>query len=132
MTTIKSTTSLFDEEVGLLKRGSIVGYDPDRKVLKVQLTNASAIKGSKPIPVDVPVPHSLFYNNGLFIGTLPAVNTPIVVGQGSGGQHYFVSYLAEDLPNVPDLTSGELLIRSNDNTKITLDTKSHIYIGSDI
>lgn len=79
----------------------------------------------------MPAPHSLFYNNGLFIGTLPVNGTPVVVGQGSGGQYYFVSFLAENIPVVPTLTLGELLIRSNDATKISLQTTNDINIGSD-
>src|SRR5574337_800088 len=107
--------NMYDEEVGLLKRGTIVGYDPTKGVLKVKLNTAPAIKGNN-LPVEVPAPHPLFYNNGLFIGTLPVEKSPVVVGQGSGGQYYFVSFLAENLPVVPDLTLGQLLIQSNDDT----------------
>lgn len=120
---------IFDEQVGLLKTGTITGYDSTRGLLKVKLNNASSIKGQSQ-SIDVPAPHSLFYNNGLFIGTLPVTGTPIVVGQGSGGQYYFVSFLAENLPIVPNLNSGELLIRSNDDTKISINTNYDINIGS--
>lgn len=123
--------NIYDEEVGLLKRGTIIGYDSVKCTLKVQLNNAPAIKGQN-LPVDVPAPYSMYYNNGLFIGTYPDLGTPIVVGQGSGGEYLFVSYLAEDLPSVPLLTSGELLIRSNNSTKISLDINNRITIGSDI
>jgi hypothetical protein len=123
-------TSLFDEEVGLLKVGAIVGYDVTRGILKVKLNNASAIRGKEAQPIDVPAPHALFYNNGLFIGTLPVTNTPVVVAQGGGGQHYFVSFLAENLPAVPALSLGELLIRSNNDTKISLNVSNDIHIGA--
>ena len=122
-------TNLFDEEVGLLKTGAIVGYDDTRGLIKVQLSASPALKGANPQPLDVPAPHALFYNNGLFIGTRPKVGTPIVVSQGSGGQHYFVSFLAENIPVVPKLTDGELLISSTETTKITLNTSNEIHIG---
>lgn len=121
----------WDEPVGLLKRGTIVGYDPTTGTLKVNLNTSQAVKGQNPITVDVPAPRSLFYNNGLFIGSLPAAKTPVVVGQGSGNQYYFVSHLAENLDIIPDLTLGELLIRTNDETKITLNLDNDIFIGSD-
>lgn len=121
-----------DESVGLLKKGTIVKYLPDKGILKVRLTNAPAIKGQQALPVDVAAPHSLFYNNGLFIGTMPHEGTPVIVGQGSGGQYHFVSFLAEDLPNVPDLRPGVLLMRANDDTIITLDIKDNILIGSPV
>lgn len=121
---------LFDEQVGLLRTGSIVGYDPVRGILKVKLNNTSSIKGQGQ-SIDVPAPHTLFYNNGLFIGTLPVSGTPVVVGQGSGGQYYFVSFLAENLPAVPALSLGELLIRANDTTKVSVQTSNDITLGSD-
>jgi hypothetical protein len=125
-----SNPSLFNEEVGLLKLGSIVSYDSRRGLIKVQLSSSSAING-KPYFVDVPAPHTMFYNNGMFIGTLPGANTPVIIGQGSGGQHYFVSFVAEKLSNVPELKLNQLLIQANKNTKISLDTSNDIYIGSD-
>lgn len=124
-----SNTNLLNEEVGLLRTGTIVGYDPTRGTIKVKLNNASSVRGSNSI-INVPAPYALFYNNGMFIGTLPPVKTPIVIGQGSGGQYYFVSFLAENLPIVPSLTLGELLLQSNNTTFITLDIKNDINIGS--
>lgn len=121
-----------DESIGLLRRGTIVKYLPDSGILRVRLNTAPAVKGNKSLPIDIPAPHALFYNNGLFIGTLPVEGTPVIVGQGSGGQYYFVSFLAENLPLVPDLSLGTLLIRSNDDTKISLDVKNNINIGSDV
>lgn len=124
--------NIFDEEVGLLQAGSIVGFDSIRNIIKVKLSNISSLRGQNSLPLDIPAPFSLFYNNGLFIGTKPNIGTPVVVAQGSGGQYYFVSFLAENLPVIPTLNDNELLIRSNDNTKITLNTSNNIVIGSDI
>lgn len=121
--------NMFDEEVGLLQTGSIVSYDSTRNVLKIRLNNSTLLKGQGQT-IDIPISHSLFYNNGLFIGTLPVAGTPVVVGQGSGGQFYLVSTLAENLPIVPSLSLGELLIRANDNTKISLNVTNDILMGS--
>jgi hypothetical protein len=124
-------TGLFDPPVGLLQRGSITGYDPVKGTMQVQLNVASAVKGQNRLVVDVPAPHTMFYNNGLFIGTLPSQGTPVVVAQGLGGNYYFVTHLAENLPVVPNLTQDELLIQSNNATYITLDIYNNIAIGSD-
>jgi hypothetical protein len=123
---------MYNESVGLLKRGTVVEYISKRGVIKVKLNSASSIKGTQALPVEVQAPHSLFYNNGLFIGALPALGTPVIVGQGSGGSYHFVSFMAEDLSKVPNLKSGVLLIQSNDNTRITSDVNNNISIGSPV
>lgn len=128
---MSNPTSIFDPQVGLLQRGSIKGFDSATGTIQVQLNTASAVKGQDRLVIDVPAPHSMFYNNGLFIGTLPSLGTPVVVGQGLGGNYYFVSFLAENLPMVPDLVQDQMLLQSNDTTKITLDTSNNISVGSD-
>lgn len=125
------TINKWDEPVGLLQRGTIVGYDSTTDTIKVKLNTAPAVKGQTSITVDVPAPHTMFYNNGMYIGTLPAFGTPIVIGQGSGNQYYYVSLLAENLAVLPDLSAGEMLIQSNDSTKLTFNTNNDIYLGSD-
>jgi hypothetical protein len=122
-------THIFDEKVGLLHRGWIDSYDAERDIINVKLNIAVSSKANT--PVEIPAPHSMFFNNGLFIGTSPQPGTPVVVGQGSGGQFYFVSFLAENLPILPNLVPGELLIRANDATKISLNTNNDMLIGSD-
>lgn len=124
-----SNPNSFNEEVGLLRRGWIHSFNEFTGTLAVKLNNAP-ISSANP-PVTVQAPHSLFYNNGLFIGTRPDVGTPVVVGQGSGGEYFFVSFLAENLSNVPSLITGELLVTSNKKTKISLNTSNNIFIGSD-
>ncbi len=125
-----SNNHILDEEVGLFKTGTIVGYDSVKGNIKVKLSGTSLIRGQSAKSIDVPYPHSLFYNNGLFIGSLPISGTPITIGQGSGGQYYFVSFLSENISVLPELALGELLIKSNENTKITLTKNSNINIGS--
>lgn len=124
-------TSKFDPPVGLLQRGSIQKYDPVHGTIEVQLNTAPAVKGQKRINVIMPAPYPMFYNNGLFIGTAPNPGTPVVVAQGLGGQYYFVSYVAENLPVVPTLYEDQILIQSNSATYITLDTDNNISLGSD-
>lgn len=121
----KDDVRLFDESVGLLKRASIKKYLPDEDALLVKLaTGESPVKGSDPLlPIKVQAPHSMFYNNGMFIGTLPAEGTPIIIGQGNTGWH-FVSFIAENPTIVPELSLGELLIQTGANTKITLQSTS--------
>lgn len=124
--------SNYDEVVGLLREATIVGYDSEKDTIDVQLNTSQAVKGRNRITVSMPAPHSLFYNNGLFIGTEPKIGTPIIVGEGNGNQYYFVSFKVDNLPILPNRKLDELLIHGSDNSKITLDTKSNINIGSDI
>ena len=126
-----STVNMFDPAVGLLKTGCVVGYDPNTGLMAVQITESQAIKGSRPKPIQVPVPYSLAYNNGLFIGSLPAKYSTVIIGQGAGGQYYFVSFFNQDINNTPTLNLGELLIQSTDDSKITLDLDNNITLGSD-
>src|SRR5574337_78361 len=119
-----------DHPVGLIREGSIVGYDSTSNTLQVQLTEAPAIRG-RPLPVPVPGHFPLLDSNGLFIGSLPAKNTPVTVAQGPGGQYHMVAYKADNVDNIPDLKLGELLLHTSDTSRIKLDMDSHIRIGSD-
>jgi hypothetical protein len=124
-----SNVHILDEKVGLLHRGWIDSYDAERDIINVRLNIAVSSKANT--PVEVPAPHAMFFNNGLFMGTVPEPGTPVVVAQGSGGQFYFVSFLAENLSSLPILTPNELLIRANDTTKIALNTNNDMLLGSD-
>ncbi len=126
-----NSTNLFDESVGLLKRGTIKGYNEKTGDMEVELHISPAMSNNPTVPVQCP--HSMFYNNGLFMGTFPDPETPVIIAQGSGNKWYFVSFLAENVDRyVPDLDWGKLLITSNYGvTKITLDNKENIVIGSD-
>lgn len=118
-----------NEQVGLLRRGWIDSYDPNSNLLYIKLNNSPVTSNNPAHPV--PAPHSMFYNNGLFIGSQPYNGTPVVVGQGSGGQYYYVSSLAENLPVLPTLQQGQLLIQATPLAKISLDVFDNIYMGSD-
>ena len=110
------------EEVGLLKEATIVGYDSINNTIDIQLSTSVAVKGKNKISIPAPAPNAYFQNNGLFIGSAPTIGTPIIVGQGSGNQYYFVSFKHNNMNLVPLIKKDELLIQSSDTNKITLDT----------
>src|ERR1035437_1854005 len=120
-----------DPPVGLVRTGSIVGYNPSNNTLQIQLVGGSGTKGGTQKPVSVPGTFPLIDSNGMFIGTLPAKNTPVVVSQGAGGQYYLTAYKPETATIIPDLKLGELLLFANDNSKMTINEDSNIEIGSD-
>lgn len=121
--------NIFAEEVGLFQLGTITGYNSVKNVMNVVLNPTSSISG-QPSAIEIKYSPALFYNNGLFIGTKPAIGTPVVLGSGSGGKYYFVSFLAENIPAMPSVNDGELLIRANDLTKLTLDKSFNIILGN--
>jgi len=124
--------SRLNPEVGLLQRGSIDSYDPNTDTLTVLLNTSSLPKPSSATKIKIPAPHSLFYNNGLYMGSFPVQGTPVVVGQSEGGAWHFVSFVAEDTTKVPSLSLGQLLLQANDATKLALDLQNNIQIGSDV
>jgi hypothetical protein len=122
----------YDEKVGLLREATIVDYDPVSDTIQIQLNTASAVKGNNRISMPAPAPHVLFQENGLYIGTQPQLGSTIIVAQGSGNRYYFVNWKSDNSTNVPEVKLGELLIQSNENTKIKLNTSGNISIGSDV
>jgi len=123
--------NIHDEEVGLLKIGTIVGFDSSVQPPAMQVVIKESVLNNNPAPINVPAPYSLFYNNGLFIGTVPTAGTPVVIGQGRGGRHFFVSFLAENVPVIPQVEEDTLLISANYQTQIKLAVDNSISIGSD-
>jgi len=121
--------NIFDPPSGMLRAGSIVDSSGDE--FRVQLTEVPAIRGKAP---SVPIPRvfPLIDSSGMFIGSLPAKNTPVTVAQSLGGQYHFVNYEPENHNIIPDLLPGQLLIRSTDTSKILFDLDSNIRIGSDV
>ncbi len=122
----------FDPPSGMVRKGSIVGYDANTNTLQVELTESPAARGR---PFSIPVPHSftLVQSDGIFMGALPAKNTTITLAQSSGGEYHLVGFEPEQthLHLVPDLRLGELLLHTTDTSKIMMDTDSNIKIGSD-
>ncbi|MCZ2224573.1 MAG: hypothetical protein LC122_13190 [Chitinophagales bacterium] len=124
------SAKIFNEEVGLLREGSIVGYDSTKRVALVKLTINEPIQGNY-TPVEVSLPNSLFYNNGLFIGAYPDVGTPVVIQQGSGGKYYFIGSLTNGFTDEINLDKNKLIIKSSSLSKIEMSTSHEISIGSD-
>lgn len=123
---------VFDELVGLLKIGTIVSVNKSAGTMQVSLDTANPlIKGQSSKPVNVPIPYSMFYNNGLFIGSLPVVGTPIVIGQGSGNNYYFISFLPNNVNKLPSLKENEIVLQTNNFNKISIIDNS-VKIGSNL
>lgn len=119
-----------DPPPGMIRDGSIVGYNASTNTLQVQLTETPSFKPALPVPVVGYFP--LLDSNGLFIGSLPAKNTPVTVAQGTGGQYHIVNYKNQNVDLIPDLKLGELLLHTTDTSRIKLDMDSNIRIGSDV
>ena len=119
----------FDPPPGMVRTGTIKGYDSSTNTLQVELTESPAMK--RPLTVPVPAYFPLVDSNGLFIGSLPAKNTPITLSQATGGQYFVVGYKPENLALIPDMNLGELVIHTTSSSKIVMDMDSHIKIGSD-
>lgn len=117
----------------LLRRATIGRYFLDNGCMEIFLDNIPAFRnktGSDP-SITIPIPYAHFYNSGFTIGSLPEQGSTIIVGKGVGDTYYFVSYLCEDPEFAPTINKGELLISANNSTKISLNQKSNLLIGSD-
>lgn len=130
MTSIKAGTNIFDPPSGMFRSGSIVDSS-GRDSFQVQLTEKPAIRG-KGASVSIPITFPLIDSAGLFIGSLPAANTPVTVGQELGGKYHFINFEPPNRNIIPDLLPGQLLIKSTNSSKILLDLSSNITIGSDV
>jgi hypothetical protein len=120
----------FDPPVGLLRRGTIVGYDVTTNTVQVRLIETTSL-GGKSLPKPVPAYFPYSDSNGAFIGALPIKGTTVTVALSSGGQYYIVNHQQEALNNIPNLQEGQMLVYTTDTSYISLDMNSHIFIGSD-
>lgn len=121
----------FEEPVGLLKLGTIERIDQSSGTMDVKLDlSVSAANYTSAIPKTIQIPYSLTSINGIFAGGLPNRGTPVVIGQGSGNQHYFVSYLNNNQISIPTLSDGEYVIQGNEDTYFKLNTSNEIELGS--
>jgi len=121
----------FDVPPGLIRRGTIVGYDASTNMLQVRLIEGTSLGGqSLPIPVPAYFAHS--DSNGAFIGALPVKGTTITVAQATGGQYYVINHQQEALSNLPNLNLGQVLLQASNtnNSAITLNKDGNIYLGS--
>ena len=117
----------YDEPVGLLKIGAIESIDPFRNTMLVRIENSNVV-GAQVTTATVQVSYPVTLNNGLFVGARPVAGTPVLIAQTTNA-YYFVGFLAKP-QNIPTLNDNELLISSNENTQILLNTFSDIYLGS--
>jgi len=116
--------------VGVMRLARIISYDTTAGKAKVRL--ASVAESITPgADIDIFIPNGFYSDDGLFIGGLVKSNTPIVIAQGEGGKWYFISFLMTTGAKSPTLIPGQLLIQSTPTSKITLDVKNNIDIGSD-
>lgn len=115
--------------VGLLRLGKIESYDLALGTAQVSLSHTNETVGKSQV-ITIPIPNSFFSSDGIFAGSLAKKNTPIIVGKGEDGW-YFVSFLINNPTKVPtDLSEGTYLLQSNNSTKISLDIKGNINLGS--
>jgi hypothetical protein len=119
----------YDPPSGLVQSASATPID--KKNFAIQLKDSSAQRG-KARPLSIAASYPLIDSSGLFIGALPGKNTPIIVEEELGGKYHFVSYEPEKTAIIPNLVPGQLLIQSNDSSKISLDLNNHIFVGSNI
>jgi hypothetical protein len=125
-----SDPHLYDEPVGLLKIGTITSFNSSTGLMEVKLVN-STILGPNTPPIIVPITYPFTSRGGLFIGAKPVPGTPVIVGQSSGNRHFFVSFLPENLAQVPKLNDHELLLYANYQTRLSLNKQNNdISIGS--
>lgn len=127
---INSGVGILDPPSGMLRAGSIVDSS-GRDSFQVELTEKSALRG-KDAFVSIPITFPLIDSAGLFIGSLPSVNTPVTVGQELGGKYHLVNFEPPNRRIIPNLLPGQLLIKSTNSSKILLDLDSNITIGSDV
>jgi hypothetical protein len=117
------------QPVGLLRLAKVVSHNPQRGFLEAELDlSAQAIAQDKKRRIQIPF--SFYSVSGSFIGGKVAPGTPVIIGQGEGGQWYFVSFRVSNPNQLPTLNDNELLIQTSDINKITLQD-SDIFVGSD-
>lgn len=127
----KKGVNSFDTPPGLIRRGTIVGYDANTNMLQVRLIETTSL-GGKSLPIPVPAYFAHSDSNGAFVGALPTKGTTVTLSQATGGQYYIINYQQENLSNIPDLEPGELLFQGASNSSfISLNKDNNIYIGTE-
>lgn len=126
-----SITYDIESPIGALRYGVVLGVNSSDKTMSVRLRNSPNLLSNN-IVVTVDVPYVFLLSNGLFVGGLPSKNTNVLIARAESGEWKFVSFVPDQVSQSPELEPGTLLIRSSDDTKITLDTSNNIKIGSDL
>lgn len=124
---------------GLLRLGVIVAFDPE--FLRVQAYIGSfkeynAMKQDFNNIVSAQMPVNYFSSlQKSFVGGYPENGSPVILGQGEGGEWFILSVLAKDpaglntiLPNMPDIEPGTYILQNN-NAFIKLNKNEGITLG---
>lgn len=124
---------------GLLRIGVIVDFDPGTLRVQVYIGSFKEYNAMKQdfnniVSTQMPVAHFNALQN-TFVGGYPENGTPVILGQGEGGQWFVLSILAKDpgalnttLPSMPELDSGTYILQNN-SSFIKLNKTEGIVIG---
>lgn len=117
--------------LGLLRKGTIIGYNDDGT-----MTIAIDVAGSayKSVTYVVPLPLAWSNSKGGIVTGFPARGSAIIATQGQGGSWYVVSYIPTDntfgTSVMDDFAEGRILLQTeNRANRIFLDPKSGINLG---
>lgn len=124
---------------GLLRLGTIIGFDPDFLSVQVYigaLREYNAIKQDYNNIVSAQLPVTYFSAiKKSFSGGYPENGTPVLLGQADGGQWYILSIIAKDpaalntlLPTTPELEPGSYITQI-DGTFLKISGSNGISIG---
>lgn len=107
--------------ISKLRKATIISYDAKKGIITAQIDTASqTLPIGKQNEKKVQVPFAFYSIEGLFIGGKPKAGTPIIIGEGEGTNWYFVSFNVANVPQIPDLQDGQLLLQVNNNTRASL------------
>jgi hypothetical protein len=117
--------------VGILRRAFISSVNQQQGFITAEIdTSSTTLPNDTQKKRRVQIPFSFYSVEGLFLGGLPKVGTPIIIGQGEGTSWYFVSFNVSNISQLPVLNDGELLAQANSNTRLSLGADNTINLGS--
>ena len=118
--------------IGKLRQGNIISIDTNRGTMDIDMSvSASAIPNDTQTTRTVQIPLAFYSTAGIFAGGYPQIGTPVIIGQGESTNWYFVSFLVNNIPSLPNFNPGEFIIQSDDNTRITINDQEEIQLGGD-
>lgn len=114
---------------GLFRVGTIKKVNQESQKMTVSFRDATLTSSTEFEKDDVDIPYPITNNNGMFIGSIPSEGSNAVFGVDSNLKYYFVSYLTENIDQIPDISPNQLAIIANKNNYITLDNINNGVIG---
>lgn len=116
---------------GTLRRGTVIEYRSGDQTMLVNLDLEGQPSDSKQNYL-VPVPLAASGPNGEILGFMPKKGSPVILGQGMGGEWYVVSYIPVDnvFSDTTSLAEGRILLQVRDNIGLFVDPTSGVNIGS--